>query len=175
VVLPGADWQVSSCLHRMSWLLHAHAVETKLRQLADACKYNFDPNQPRVPAGNSDGGQWTDAGGGRGGATRVGGGAGTSESRIRLAQNDSPGTLTDIPEEEPGSARLRNSIIKQVAIHVARLALEDALGGSGGADTEYAGNRVLGPRLCALHYLVCRRAEESGGIAGCGVDAIEGI
>lgn len=26
------------------------------------CK--FDPNQPRVPAGNSDGGQWTDSGGG---------------------------------------------------------------------------------------------------------------
>lgn len=29
----------------------------------DLC-YKYDPNQPRVPAGNSDGGQWTDAGGG---------------------------------------------------------------------------------------------------------------
>lgn len=30
----------------------------------------FDPNQPRVPAGNSDGGQWTDGGGGRGSSSR---------------------------------------------------------------------------------------------------------
>ncbi len=29
----------------------------------DLC-YKYDPNQPRVPAGNSGGGQWTDAGGG---------------------------------------------------------------------------------------------------------------
>jgi HK97 family phage portal protein len=31
-----------------------------------AAKAGFDPNQPRVPAGSSDGGQWTDAGGGSG-------------------------------------------------------------------------------------------------------------
>jgi len=31
----------------------------------------FDPNQPRVPAGSSDGGQWTDGGGG-GGSGSVG-------------------------------------------------------------------------------------------------------
>ena len=31
-------------------------------------KYNYNPNQPRVPAGNPDGGQWTDAGGGGGGS-----------------------------------------------------------------------------------------------------------
>ncbi len=30
-----------------------------------ASKANFNPNQPRVPAGNPDGGQWTDTGGGQ--------------------------------------------------------------------------------------------------------------
>jgi len=40
-------------------------VETKLHALRDAVKA-FDPNQPRVPAGNPDGGQWTDGGGGSG-------------------------------------------------------------------------------------------------------------
>jgi hypothetical protein len=38
-------------------------------------KYNFDPAQPRVPAGSPDGGRWTDAGG-----TRFAGGAEEDES-----------------------------------------------------------------------------------------------
>ena len=32
-----------------------------------AAKYNFDPTQPRVPAGNSDGGRWTRTGAGSAG------------------------------------------------------------------------------------------------------------
>jgi hypothetical protein len=46
---PGASWQVSACLHRVSWLLHASVVEAKLRDLQLAVKAGFDPNQPRVP------------------------------------------------------------------------------------------------------------------------------
>ncbi|MGA7458272.1 MAG: hypothetical protein WBW51_13265 [Methyloceanibacter sp.] len=42
----------------------ASVVETKLRRLERVFKANFDPNQPRVPAGNPDGGQWTSTGGG---------------------------------------------------------------------------------------------------------------
>jgi hypothetical protein len=34
-----------------------------LLRLEQSCKAGFDPSQPRVPAGNSDGGQWTDTGG----------------------------------------------------------------------------------------------------------------
>jgi len=50
-------------LRRLAWLLHARDVELKLRNLGDAvAKANFNPNEPRVPAGNPDGGQW--AGGG---------------------------------------------------------------------------------------------------------------
>jgi hypothetical protein len=40
--------------------------DAALRKLADTArliKANFDPNQARVPAGNPEGGQWTDAGG----------------------------------------------------------------------------------------------------------------
>ena len=50
----------------MSWLIHASNAEAKLKELARAVETKYDPNQPRVPAGNPDGGQWTDAGGGGG-------------------------------------------------------------------------------------------------------------
>lgn len=52
-------------LYRLSWQMKAQAVEASFRRLVQACKYN--PNQPRVPAGTPDGGQWTDGNGGGGG------------------------------------------------------------------------------------------------------------
>jgi hypothetical protein len=57
---------VSAQRHRLNWLLRAGTVEVKFRALARAIKADFDPNQPRVPAGSSDGGQWTGGGGGDG-------------------------------------------------------------------------------------------------------------
>jgi len=39
------------------------ATLQRLAQTAQFAKANFDPDQPRVPAGNPDGGQWTDADG----------------------------------------------------------------------------------------------------------------
>ncbi len=39
--------------------LAAIKVEIKFRRLLRALEIKFDPNQPRVPAGNSDGGRWT--------------------------------------------------------------------------------------------------------------------
>ncbi|TXR48982.1 hypothetical protein [Phyllobacterium endophyticum] len=50
-------------------------VETEQAQLEEELRLlelgtldnKYDPNQPRVPAGNSDGGQWSDAGGSGGG------------------------------------------------------------------------------------------------------------
>jgi hypothetical protein len=53
-------------LRRMRSLLWAHVVEAKLLDLERAVKANFNPNQPRVPAGNPDGGQWTGTGGSSG-------------------------------------------------------------------------------------------------------------
>ena len=80
--LPDAGRAASARLRRVGWFLHAQLVETKLHALAYAAKANFDPNQPRVPAGNTDGGQWTDGGGGSS--------SGGQSERIRLAQNDPP-------------------------------------------------------------------------------------
>jgi len=70
--------EVSTALRRFAWLLHADNVLAKARALARVVKANFNPNQPRVPRGNPDGGQWTPVGGGGG--------------RVRIAQN--------IPREE---------------------------------------------------------------------------
>ena len=53
-------------LLRVDSVIHASNVEAKLRRLARAVAFKYDPNQPRVPAGNPEGGQWADAGGGVG-------------------------------------------------------------------------------------------------------------
>lgn len=52
--------------HALRCALAAEAVKLRLAILAQAWKANFNPSQARVPAGNSDGGQWTDGGGGSG-------------------------------------------------------------------------------------------------------------
>jgi hypothetical protein len=98
---------VSAELHRVRWFLHAHLVETKLRALEGAVKANFDPDQPRVPAGQPDGGQWTGAGGGN-----------------QVAHNDPPDHLPDLPKERPAVARARTAVVKQVATQVARVAVQ---------------------------------------------------
>jgi len=102
-------------LHRVRWFLHAQLLETKLRALRYAVKANFDPNQPRVPAGHGrESGRWTDAGGSGGGGNEL----------TRVAQNDPLDRLTDIPKERPAVARARTSVVKQVATHVARAAVQ---------------------------------------------------
>jgi HK97 family phage portal protein len=53
-------------------------------------KAGYDPNQPRVPAGDEDAGQWTDGGGG---------GGSSSSGRVRVAQADT-GTRNDAGEQE---------------------------------------------------------------------------
>lgn len=56
-------------------------------------KTNFNPGQPRVPAGNPDGGQWTDSG--------PAAGRSSGEGRTRVAQNDQPDRYrVDLLEEE---------------------------------------------------------------------------
>lgn len=50
---------------RLKWRLAFNAWERKLGRWVEAAKAGFDPNQPRVPAGNSNGGQWA-GGAGRG-------------------------------------------------------------------------------------------------------------
>jgi hypothetical protein len=48
------------------------AVKASYLRWRTALKTGFNPNQPRVPAGNPDGGQWTSTAGGGGSGTHVG-------------------------------------------------------------------------------------------------------
>jgi len=59
-----ASWLVSAKLRNINWHMRAAVVEEKLHKLGRVLvKAGFEPNQPRVPAGNPDGGQWTSTGG----------------------------------------------------------------------------------------------------------------
>lgn len=51
---------------RLKWRRAFDQWESKLARWVEAAKTGFNPNQPRVPAGNPDGGQWTGGGGGAG-------------------------------------------------------------------------------------------------------------
>ncbi|TAK49739.1 MAG: hypothetical protein EPO23_00435 [Xanthobacteraceae bacterium] len=67
-----------------------------------ARKYNSD--QPRVPAGQTGGGQWTDGSGG----------ASLPEKPVRLA-GDIPTKDPEVPRERPSSAKERNRIARALA------------------------------------------------------------
>lgn len=68
-------------LRRAYWFYCAYRVEKVLLDLRDSVerKYGYDPNQPRVPAGNPHGGQWTDGGGSASGRS-------SDERLVRLTQ-----------------------------------------------------------------------------------------
>jgi hypothetical protein len=83
----------------MRSLLWANVVEAKLHDLERALKANFNPNQPRVPAGNPDGGRWTSTGSGGG--------------------TESP----KIPEGRPPTSRVRTRLYKEAALWLARVAV----------------------------------------------------
>jgi hypothetical protein len=55
---------IASGLLRLKWLAAAARFQLALRNHADALKANFDPGQPRLPAGERGGGQWVGEGGG---------------------------------------------------------------------------------------------------------------
>ena len=113
----------------------ARSPETKLRELGRAIKANFDPNQPRVFAGNPDGGQWTDAGGSGGGASSGGGDSRASVDRrpssVVLA-SFSPGSDDDkppkVPKERPRTSRARTRVYKELAKWIARGVAKEIVG-----------------------------------------------
>src|SRR5262245_60900175 len=51
-----------TALLRVRWMLAAEDVLKRLAVLREACKANFNPSQPRVPAGSREGGRWADTG-----------------------------------------------------------------------------------------------------------------
>ncbi len=112
-----ASWQVSAKLRRVNWLLSAAVVEARLRFLQRIVKAGFDPNQPRVPVGSPDGGQWTGTGGG-GGDTQVaqtlprGGGGGSGSYRLRSGRSVefTPAEEARAVAAEAEAARLRRQV-----------------------------------------------------------------
>jgi hypothetical protein len=71
-------------------------------------KANFNPNQPRVPAGTPEGGKWTGDGAG-------GGSSGGDQPRpipIAYSSGKEPPKPPRIPIRPPGSGSVRNAIIK---------------------------------------------------------------
>ncbi|MGH6736204.1 MAG: hypothetical protein ACRECX_09000 [Methyloceanibacter sp.] len=103
-----ASRQASLRLHRVRALLWGKVVEAKLHALDRAIKANFDPNQPRVPAGNPDGGQWTS----------TGGGSGSQSANERLAQarggrrrgSDAEATPAQLARRDIAEAQARAAI-----------------------------------------------------------------
>jgi hypothetical protein len=118
-----ASWEVGARCRRLSWLLRASVVEAKHAQLARAFKAGFNPNQPRVPAGNPDGGQWTGSGGGGSSSSTVGG-----DALTQVAQNASFDQPPEVPKERPQDVRDRNRAIRRLARFVLMLINEDEVG-----------------------------------------------
>jgi len=110
----------------MRSLLWGRVVEAKLHDLERAVKA-FDPNQPRVPAGNPGGGQWT--GGSGGGASSGGSGvddrtnADHRPSNVILASFEPDDEPPKIPQERPPTSRARSRVYKELARWIARQAV----------------------------------------------------
>jgi hypothetical protein len=90
-------------LLRMRRELVAIKVELKFRKLLRALKA-YNPDQPRVPAGNPDGGQWTDSNGQGSGSSRP--------DRIRLAGEIPTGEPPEVPKERPATVQERNRVAR---------------------------------------------------------------
>ncbi len=85
---------VEQSLLRLKWLAAAANFELALHRYARALKA-YNPDQPRVPAGSSEGGRWTDTGGGSGGAS-------TGTPRTRVA-GPRAGRTTRVEQNFPGA------------------------------------------------------------------------
>jgi hypothetical protein len=96
--------------------LAALAFEFALLRLRVLLRRGYDPDQPRVPAGNPDGGQWTEGAGGGGGL-----GASDEDSHVgdatdtRIAQNEEPRRYSpDLREHESSNGGIGHTIRRHV-------------------------------------------------------------
>ena len=100
----------TAALRLKSALAAAELMAAGARVLALLGKANFDPNQPRVPRGEPDGGQWTRVDGWHSG-----------RPRLQPTSSEPP---PEIPKIEPPRASLRWPIVKLVARWVFRIGVE---------------------------------------------------
>lgn len=95
---------IEACVRRLKWLAAATRFEFALRRHALALKYGFNPDQPRVPAGDPAGGQWTGSAGDP-----------SAPRRIRLAGEIPTGDWPEIPKNRPLTSAERTAVLKRVA------------------------------------------------------------
>ena len=81
-------------------IIIVNAIERELRA--------YDPGQPRVPAGNPDGGQWTSDGGGGDGSVQVAELLPDPHDPNRVISDAGSGDGTRIAQDVPRSARPAN-------------------------------------------------------------------
>ncbi len=109
------DWQTETAIRRARCQLAAASFELALMRLDQLCrKANFNPDQPRVPAGQPGAGQWVEGGGTA--RTPLAG------SPPGIGHNQGP-PLDDpptIPEQRPVAASERNAFFKAAAQWLAR-------------------------------------------------------
>jgi hypothetical protein len=98
-----------SSILRLKWLAAATRFEIALRRHDRALKYGFNPNQPRIPRGSPDGGQWTSEGGGAG------------ERRVRLAGEIPTNDPPEFPKERPPTSPQRSAALKAAARLLGRI------------------------------------------------------
>lgn len=128
-----ASWQTRLRLRRLRALLWGKVAEAKLRDLDRAIKA-FDPNQPRVPAGNPDGGQWTDGSGdgaSSGGSDEDRGSSSNRQPSNVVLASFTPGSDDEpprVPKERPLTSRARTRVYKELASWIARGVVKEVVG-----------------------------------------------
>jgi len=81
--------------------------DRKLWQAPDLTERKYNPDQPRIPAGGPDGGQWTDG----------------SSGLIHLAGDIPTGDSPEIPKEKPPTSQERTGLLKDVARRISEFGL----------------------------------------------------
>lgn len=92
---------MQACLIELKLMRDALRFDRALRDHWFALKYGYNPNQPRVPRGQREGGQWVDDGG--------------SSGRIVLAGDIPTNDTPEVPKERPPTTRARNLAVRQLA------------------------------------------------------------
>ncbi len=115
--------RAQASLAHLRWLVADLKFDLTLRAL----RRKYSPDQPRVPAGSREGGQWTDAGGGTqqdGRAERSNGDdIPTGQGKVRLAGEIPTNDTPEIPKQRPLTLQERNRFARRAAKWGGRLGL----------------------------------------------------
>jgi hypothetical protein len=100
------DWEFERGVRRLRCDIADLKLQLALLRFGFRQSKAFDPNQPRVPAGNPDGGEWTSDG--------------TTGPRIRLAGPLPIDDPPELPKERPPTSVERTGAIKEAARQLAK-------------------------------------------------------